>query len=158
MHDDRFGWRDRAIALAALGSAGLSRSVFAHVDEIDLAPVEMQVLLALALRESLTADPPSRTGTHWLSVALTLERPAIEKTVHRLESVGLVRRSSSTEDAGEIRYELGGDDDEEAVIAKELPIAVTELGFATVDSWLKRTRPRLAGWPTTRADVDDAID
>lgn len=158
MPDGRFGWRDRAIALAALGAAGLSRSVFARVEEIDLAPVEMQILLALALRESLTAEPPSRTGTHWLCLALTLERSAIEKTVHHLESVGLVRRSSSTEDVDEVRYELGGDDNEEAVIAKELPIAVTDLGFATIDSWLKRTRPRFAGWPTTRADVDDAVD
>jgi hypothetical protein len=65
IHDD-FGWRDRAIALASLGAAALSRIVFTPADVIDekpLQPLDMQVLVTLALQDSLAAYPPDRTGT-----------------------------------------------------------------------------------------------
>jgi len=61
-HDD-FGWRDRAIALALLEAAALSRLAFTTADVIDekpLQPLETQVLLALALHDSLAADPPNQ--------------------------------------------------------------------------------------------------
>ena len=73
---DHFGWRDRAIALASLGAATLSRLAFTTADVIDekpLQPLEMQVLVALALQDSLVASPRHRTGTDWLSLAPRLE-------------------------------------------------------------------------------------
>ena len=62
---DDFGWRDHAIALASLGAAALSRLAFTTADVIGeklLQPLKMQVLVALALQDSLAADPPHRTG------------------------------------------------------------------------------------------------
>jgi hypothetical protein len=151
---DVFGWRDRAIALASLGAAALSRSAFAPGDDIDPQPLQMQVLLALALQDSLTADPPHRTDTYWLSIALGLEQAVVEQVVRRLERENLVRRSPDAVD--EIQWELGDEDDED-VIAGELSIVVTELGLANVDRWLSRSRPYFGGWPPRRADVDDAV-
>lgn len=157
-HDD-FGWRDRAIALASLGAAALSRLAFTPADVIDekpLQPLEMQVLVALALQDSLAAYPPHRTGTHWLSLALRLEQPFVEEIVRSLERANLVRRSSDAQDVGEIEYEFAEKSDED-VIAGELPVAVTELGLQTVDRWLSRTKLHFSSWPPERPDVDDAV-
>lgn len=157
-HDD-FGWRDRAIALASLGAAALSRLAFTTADVIDeqpLQPLEMQVLVALALQDSLATDPPHRTGTDWLSRALRLERRVVEEIVGSLERTNLVRRSSDAQDVGEIEYEFTEKSDED-VIAGELPVAVTELGLQIVESWLSRTRLHFGSWPPERPDVDDAV-
>jgi DNA-binding MarR family transcriptional regulator len=157
-HDD-FGWRDRAIALASLGAAALSRLAFTTADVVDekaLQPLEMQVLVALALHDSLDADPPHRTGTDWLSRALRLERWVVEEIVGSLEHANLARRSSDPQDVGEIEYEFTEKSDDD-VIADELPIAVTELGLQTVEGWLNRTRLHFGSWPPTRPDVDDAV-
>ena len=157
-HDD-FGWRDRAIALASLGAAALSRLAFTTADVIDeqpLQPLEMQVLVALALQDSLATDPPHRTGTDWLSRALRLERRVVEEIVDNLERTNLVRRSSDAQDVGEIEYEFTEKSDED-VIAGELPVAVTELGLQIVESWLSRTRLHFGSWPPERPDVDDAV-
>ena len=157
-HDD-FGWRDRAIALASLGAAALSRLAFTTADVIDeqpLQPLEMQVLVALALQDSLATDPPHRTGTDWLSRALRLERRVVEEIVDSLERTNLVRRSSDAQDVGEIEYEFTEKSDED-VIAGELPVAVTELGLQIVESWLSRTRLHFGSWPPERPDVDDAV-
>jgi hypothetical protein len=121
-----------------------------------LQPLEMQVLVALALQDSLAADPPLRTGTHWLSLALRLEPWVVEETVRSLERASLVRRASDAQDVGEIEHEVA-EKSEEDVIAGELPVAVTELGLQTVDGWLSRTRLRFGSWPPERADVDDAV-
>ena len=156
---DEFGWRDRAIALASLGAAALGRLVFTTADVIDekpLQPLEMQVLVALALQDSLAADPPHRTGTDWLSRALRLERWVVEDTVGSLERAHLVRRSSDTQDVREIESELTKNRDED-VIAGELPVAVTELGLRIVEGWLSRTRRQFGSWPPERPDVDDAV-
>jgi len=56
----------------------------------------------------------------------------------------------------EIRWELDGEEDDD-VVAGELPIGVTDLGFETVARWLSRTRLNFGGWPPERADVDDAV-
>jgi hypothetical protein len=151
---DGFGWRDRAIALASLGAATLGRSAFTQADPLDPQPVEMEVLVALALQDSLAADPPHRSGTHWLSLALRLEQAAVEGIVRRLEDAALVGRSPGALD--EIEWELDGEVDEDAV-ADELPIAVTDLGFEIVDRWLNRTKLHFGGWPPDQADVDDAV-
>ena len=157
-HDD-FGWRDRAIALASLGAAALSRLAFTTADVIDekpLQPLEMQVLVALALQDSLAADPSHPTGLHWLSRALRLERWLIEEVVGSLERANLVRRSSDAQDVGESEYDFTERSDED-VIADELPVAVTDLGLQTVEAWLSRTRRHFGSWPPERPDVDDAV-
>lgn len=151
---DGFGWRDRAIALASLGAATLGRFAFTPADPLDPQPLEMEVLVALALQDSLAADPPHRSGVHWLSLALRLEQAAVADIVRRLEDAALVDRSPS--DLDDVEWELGGEFDEDAV-AEELPIAVTDLGFEIVDRWLNRTRLHFGGWPPERADVDDAV-
>jgi hypothetical protein len=152
--DDGFGWRDRAIALASLGAATLGRFAFTPADPLDPQPLEMEVLVALALQDSLAADPPHRSGVHWLSLALSLEQAAVADIVRRLEDAALVGRSPGALD--DLEWELGGEVDEEAVV-DELPIAVTDLGFEIVDRWLNRTRLHFGGWPPERADVDDAV-
>jgi hypothetical protein len=157
-HGD-FGWRDRAIALAALGAAALGRLAFTTADVIGekpLRPLEMQVLVALALEDSLAADTPQRTGTDWLSRALRLERWAVEEILDSLERASLVRRSTDAQGVGQIEDELSQQSDED-VIAGELPVAVTELGLQIVESWLSRTRRHFGGWPPERPDVDDAV-
>ena len=158
IHDD-FGWRNRAIALASLGAATLSRLAFTTADVIDekpLQPLEMQVLVALALQDSLAASPPRRTGTDWLSLALRLEPWVVEETVGSLERANLVRRPSDAQEVGEIEYEFVEKSDED-VIAGELPVALTELGLQTVEGWLRRTKLRFGSWPPERPDVDDAV-
>jgi DNA-binding MarR family transcriptional regulator len=157
-HDD-FGWRDRAIALASLGAAALSRLAFTTADVIDekpLQPLEMQVLVALSLQDSPAADPPHRTGLNWLSRALRLEQWVVEEIVGSLERANIVRRSSDAQDVGEIEYEFTEKSDED-VIAGELPVAVTELGLQIVEGWLSRTRLHFGSWPPERPDVDDAV-
>lgn len=116
----------------------------------------MQVLVTLALQDSL-AYLPHRTGTHWLSLARGVEQAVVEKIVQRLENANLVRRPSDALD--EIEWEVAGENDEgdEDVVDGELPITLTDLGFATVDRWLCRTRLHFHGWPPERADVDDAV-
>ena len=156
---DDFGWRDRAIALASLGAAALSRLAFTTADVIDekpLQPLEMQVLVALALQDSLAADRPHGIGTDWLSRALRLERWVVEEIVGSLERANLVRRSSDARDVGEIDCESTETSDDD-VIADELPVTVTELGLQTVEGWLGRTRRHFGSWPPTRPDVDDAV-
>lgn len=157
-HDD-FGWRDRAIALASLGAASLSRLAFTTADVVDekpLQPLEMQVLVALALQDSLAADSPHRTGTNWLGRALRLERWVVEEIVGGLERANLVRRSSYAQYLGDIESDLTEKGDE-VVIAGELPVVVTELGLQAVERWLGRTRRYFGGWPPERPDVDDAV-
>ena len=156
---DDFGWRDRAIALASLGAAALGRLAFTTADitsEKPLQPLEMQVLVALALRESLVADAPDTTGTDWLTRALRVESSVIEEIIDGLERANLVRRSPDAQDVSEVEYDVS-DKSDDAVIVNEPPLAITELGLQTVESWLGRTRRHFAGWPPTRPDVDDAV-
>jgi hypothetical protein len=137
---DDFDWRDRAVALASLGAAALSRLAFTTADvlgEKPLQPLEMQVLVALALQDSLAADPPPGPGTDWLCRALDLERWHVDEIVVSLERARLVRRFPD---------------------ADELSVAITKLGLRSVESWLGRTRRHFDGWPPTRPDVDDVVD
>lgn len=156
---DEFGWRDRAIAVTSLGAASLSRAAFTTADVIGekpLRPIEMQVLVALALQDSLAAEPQQRAGTEWLSRALDLESWVVEEVVGGLERSQLVRRSSDAQAIREIEYERAETSDED-VVAAELPVAVTELGLQAVASWLDRTRRHFSGWSPARVDVDDAV-
>lgn len=152
-HGD-LGWRDRAIALAAVGAAAVSRSAFAPADVADPSPLQMQVLVSVALQDSYVVDAPHWTGTSWLSSALRTDVEVVENVVRSLlERRLVIYRSDATE---EIRWELGGEDDDE-LIASELPLALTDLGLATVDRWLTRVRLQFQGWPPDRYDVDDVV-
>ncbi len=155
IHAD-FDWRSRAIALASLGAASLTRVAFSPADASDPQPLEMQILVALALQDSLAADPPHRAGADWLSIALRLVPADVEVLVHRLESANLVRRAGSAQDALEIQYELAEDYDED-LVAGELSISLTALEFDTVDRWLSHTRRLFDSWPPERPDADDAV-
>jgi hypothetical protein len=55
-HDD-FGWRDRAIALASLGAAALSRLAFGPAESVDPQPLDM------AATGILPIDQGGRAGT-----------------------------------------------------------------------------------------------
>jgi len=149
-----FGWRDRSIALACLGAGALSRFAFSPTDATGPQSVEMQILVALVLRESPAADPPGRTSVNWLSLALRVDRTDVEEIVGRLERAYLVRRRADARD--EIHDALGQIYTEDDVSA-ELPIEVTPLGFETVQLWLSRARTYFGGWPPERPGVDDAV-
>jgi hypothetical protein len=156
--EEVFGWRDRAIALASLGAASLGRAAFATADVIGekpLRPVEMQVLVALALQDSLAAEPPQRTDTNWVSRALGLEEWVVEEVLGGLVRAQLVQRCSEARAVLEIDEpaDTGGED----VVAAELPVAVTGLGLQAVASWLDRTRRHFDSWPSARPDVDDVV-
>jgi hypothetical protein len=151
-----FGRRDRAVALASLGAAALGRLAFTGEGPDDPHPLEMQVLVALALQDSLDADPPDRTGTYWLSLALRVEDDVVEQVVGRLEQAGLVARSADPHVLDLIGWEL--DEDDEDVLASELPISLTWRGVETFDRWLARIRGLFGAWPHVPIDVDDAVD
>ena len=155
--DHAFGWRDRTVALAAVGAAAVSRPAFAPCAVGDPQPLEMQVLVSLALQDSLVADEPLRTGTSWLSLALHIEEKVAEEIVRRLVERKLVVYRSDVNIEQEIPWELGDEDDENE-LAAELPIALTDLGLATVDRWILHARAQFGGWPPDRPDVDDVID
>ena len=155
IHGD-FDWRSRAIALASLGAASLTRAAFSPAHPSDPPPLAMQVLVALALQDSLAADPPQRTGTNWLSLALRLEQADVEVLVRHLESANFVRRAGNAQDVLEIRYELAEDYDED-LVAGQLSLSLTDLGLDAVDRWLTQTRRLFNSWPPERPDVDDAV-
>jgi hypothetical protein len=152
--DDVWGWRDRAIALAGLGAAALSRSAFATLEDADPPPLQMQVLVAIALEDSMLTDPPRGTGTDWLSIALHIEQDVVEQLLARLVDRNLVVVQRETGD--EILWDLDVEEDED-VARGEGPIMLTDDGRDHVDRWLRRVRWRFAGWPAPDADVDDAI-
>src|SRR6202030_4583077 len=98
----------------------VNRLAFTPADASSPQPLEMQVMVALALQDSLAADPPHRTSTQWLSLALRSDQAVVEEVVRSLERANLVRRSSAARDVGEIEYELAEEADEDA-IAAQLP-------------------------------------
>lgn len=153
-HDEYLGWRARAISLASLGAAALGRVAFSPAHAEDPQPLQMQVLVALVLGDSFPADPPPRTGTHWLSEALRLDQSHVEQLVGSLERARLVRRDFDPEELHAIQHELAEDADDD-LVEGELPIMVTELGFQAFERWFSRTRLHFGNWPPDRPDVDD---
>ena len=103
----------------------------------------------------MLAEAPYRTGTAWLSIALRIEQEIAGQLVARLASRGLVVvRRDALDD--EIMWE-GEDEEDEAVMAAEAPIVLTERGRATVERWFLRVRWQFGGWPVVDPGVDDAI-
>ena len=74
--------------------------------------------------------------------------------VARPASRGLVVVRRDADD--EIMWE-GEDEEDEAVMAAEAPIVLTESGRATVERWFLRVRWQFGGWPVVDPGVDDAI-
>jgi hypothetical protein len=156
---DDFGWRDRAVALASLGAAALSRVAFEAVDVIDegpLRPVEMQVLVAVALQDSLASEPSDPVTSEWLSRALRLEQWVVEEIVNGLERAELVRRLPDPGDVEEIEDEAADESGEDATAVQQ-PVVVTELGLRSVRGWLARAKRHFGSWPPSRTDVDDVV-
>jgi len=86
------GWRGRPIALAALGAALLARSAFDPTRTGMLDPIEMQLLvhLALAARPDAGSSPGEEIDT--LSGALACDRDDVRAAVDSLLRQGLVSR------------------------------------------------------------------
>ena len=149
---ENLGWRGHAIALAALGASSVSRRAFVPVDADDPEPLDMEVLAALALQESMIADRPHRSSTRWLSYALAIDGKRAQAAVDELTERGLVRSESGRED--EIEYELAEDHDRDSAAA-EVPLVLTGKGIAVVNRWLVRVARQLRGWPPDVPNVDD---
>ncbi len=141
LSDEGLGWRDRAIAFAAVGSAVLGRAAFTKLDDDQPEPLAMQVLVCMQVGESLRADPPDRVTASWLSRALRIEENVVRQLVRELVDQGHVSYlPSEVEDEDE-------DEDEE--------LALTDRGLETVARWLGRVRNQFQGWPAVSRDVDD---
>jgi Clp amino terminal domain, pathogenicity island component len=127
------GWRGRPIALAALGAVVLARSAFDPRRTGMLVPVEMQVLvhLALAARKDEGSSPGEEMGS--LPVALACDQHDVEQAVGSLLGRRLVGPAGIDEDR----------------------VVITPLGAARVEDWLRRTASLFAGWPPTVPGVDD---
>lgn len=151
MLDDELGWRDRAIALAALGAAAMSRRAFLPLQATDPSPVEMQVLVGVATGEALLADPSGAPGVNWLATALRLDEHVVDVIVRRLADRGLL----FVDPAAAPLFEYEGDGDPER-IDRLLPIVLTGPGRDAVEQWLRRVRWQFRGWPAVPVDVDDA--
>ena len=99
-----------------------------------LAPVEMQLLvhLALAARKDEASSPGEEIES--LSLALACDEDDVEQAVGSLLARGLVVGPAGI--------------DEDRVL-------ITPLGAARVEDWLRRTASLFAGWPPTVPGVDD---
>lgn len=99
---DDFSWRDRGIALACLGAAALNRFAFTPGDAIEPQPLEMQVLVALALQDSVAADPPPyRAGTigsasRFVWSRQSSRRSSVASNAQISSTVALWRRSNGS--------------------------------------------------------------
>jgi DNA-binding MarR family transcriptional regulator len=151
--NDDLGWRARAVALAALGAAGLSRAAFAHQAPGDPPPLQMQALVLLALQDSTGADPARHPGSGWLRSALALDGGVIDQIADALVRDGLATRGIDALD--EIEYELGEDDQE--AIAELVPLELTDRGWEAVDRWFSRTAHLFRGWPPESSAAGDAV-
>jgi Clp amino terminal domain, pathogenicity island component len=129
-----FGWRGRSVALAALGAAALARSAFEPRRTGMLAPIEMQLLVYLALAARPDAGGSPGEDIDPLSVALVTDQHDVERAVASLLRHGLV-------------VGLEGLDDDR--------LAITPEGMARVEQWLRRSVSLFAGWPGTVPGVDD---
>jgi DNA-binding MarR family transcriptional regulator len=129
------GWRERGIALAALGASVLARSAFAASRTGGLGPIEMQALvyLTLATEHELPSQPGEGLGS--LSSALACQGEDAAIAVDSLARQGLVAYAEDTDD---------------------LRVAVTPEGVAKVDEWLTFVDSLFEGWPPDVSGVDDA--
>lgn len=129
------GWRERGIALAALGASVLARSAFAAFRTGGLGPVEMQslVYLTLATEHDLPSQPGEALGS--LSRALACDGEDAAIAVDSLVRQGLVAYDADTEDLG---------------------VVVTPEGVSAVEAWLELAASLFERWPPEVPGVDDA--
>jgi Clp amino terminal domain, pathogenicity island component len=132
--DVELGWRGRPIALAALGAAVLARSAFDPRRTGLLGPIEMELLVHLALLARTNSEGPPGDDVDALQLALACDRDDFKLAVQSLLREGLVVDPA------------GLDEDR---------LAITAAGAARVEEWLRRTVPLFGGWPPTIAGVDD---
>jgi len=112
------GWRGRPIALAALEAVVLARSAFDPRRTGTLAPVEMRVLVHLALTARKDEGSSPGEEIESLPVALACDQDDVEQAVGSLLGRGLVVGPA------------GIDADR---------VVITPLGAARVEEWLRRT-------------------
>jgi hypothetical protein len=129
------GWRERGIALAALGASVLARSAFAAPRTGGLGPIEMQALVYLTLvtEHELPSQPGEGPGS--LSSALACQGEDAAIAVDALARQGLVAYAEDTDD---------------------LRVAVTEYGVVAVENWLGLVESLFERWPPDVPGVDDA--
>jgi Clp amino terminal domain, pathogenicity island component len=128
------GWRGRPIALAALGAALIARSAFDPIRTGMLDPIEMQLLVHLALAARPGAGGSSGEEIDSLSGALVCDRDDVRAAVGSLLRQGLaVGPAEENEDR----------------------LAIAPAGVARVEQWLRRSVVLFGGWPPTVPGVDD---
>jgi hypothetical protein len=153
---EELGWRQRAIALAALGGAAMSRSAFVDRTGRTPSPVRMQVLVSIAVYQHDDSGTPS-PGASDVAYALRLEEDAFWSVVRDLVSNDLVIYATAPEDEGSI--ETRDRDDDGAEDGQTEPqIRLTDAGWSMVISWLRLVEPMFHAWPPDRPDVDDAVE
>jgi hypothetical protein len=133
--DIDLGWRERPIALAALGAAVLARSAFDSARTGPLRPLEMQLLVQLALG---SADwPLAESGQLFqsLTTALACSRDDLRDVIRALEGQELI-----------VVRPAEGDDQQ---------ISITATGVAWVHQWLGRCVSLFGQWPPDHPDADD---
>ena len=146
-HADWLGWRGRAIALAALGGASLSRRAFAPQDASRPSSLQMQVLVWLALRETRSSEDDDGSAAD----ALRLNWEVVDELLESLIVGGLVARVPvrlEPDEAAELEVDGEGPPTE--------PV-LTDLGAEHVRVWLESTQRLFGRWPPERSDVDDAV-
>jgi len=134
---DDLGWRGRPIALAALGAAVLTRRAFDRPTTGPLEPLQMQLLLCLALRSPDGATTESGELFESLVVALACDRDDLRDALHVLSAQRLLVCSPEQED------------DER--------ISITTSGAGQVHQWLGHAITLFGQWPPEEAAADDAI-
>jgi hypothetical protein len=131
------GWRGRPIALAALGAAVLTRRAFHRSQTGSLEPLQIELLLRLALGPP--DDPAAEAGELLESVlvALACDRDDFRDAVDVLDAQQL------------LIYRPEQDDDERIVL--------TAAGATWVRQWLRGAVTLFGQWPPDNVAADDAI-
>ena len=134
--DVELGWRDRPIALAALGAAVLARMAFDRSKTGHLEPLEMQVLARLTLGppEAVPAQPGELFES--LRVTLACDHDDLHDAVRILTDQRLVN-CYAEQDADQ-------------------RISITTAGMGAVESWLNQSAPLFGRWPPEDLAADDA--
>jgi hypothetical protein len=146
-HADWLGWRGRAIALAALGGASLSRRAFTPADASRPTALQMQVLVWLALSETRSSDDDHGSADD----ALGLRSEVVGELIESLIVGELVARVPVQLESNEaVELEIDGEEPPTEPV-------LTELGAEHVRAWYESTQRLFGRWPPDRPDVDDAV-
>ena len=136
------GWRSRSIALATLGAVSLSRQAFGSRAQAQLAPVALQILVAVTLQDDAGTDDSSGYVDGFL--VWLMEGAGGEAAVEQLADAGLVQAQHT------LAVEADETDEPD-----ESWLALTELGAEFLESWLMDIAPLFTRWPPD-TPADDA--